>query len=184
MCAPRGGLVGLSLPSRLPTAQSVVTDLSSGARASVEILDKELDDDETINSKLITKFHPIASLSPQLPSVRITFHFEAQYVPSFYPSSISYHTQPGEPMVAIKLADVDEHGQLSIQVVGPALSKLEELANQIEEKYSTGGEETAEVVVGGVYCAEYRLDHSWYRVKVLKEASPQKVRGTHSAIYI
>ena len=53
----------------MPTsAYSVVC--SSGARASVEILDKELDDDETINSKLITNFHPIASLSPQLPEVR------------------------------------------------------------------------------------------------------------------
>ena len=42
---------------------------SSGARASVEILDKELDDDENINSKLISRFHPVASLSPKLPSV-------------------------------------------------------------------------------------------------------------------
>ena len=44
---------------------------SSGARVSVEILDKQLDDDENINSKLISKFHPIASLSPKLPSVSL-----------------------------------------------------------------------------------------------------------------
>ncbi|CAI8001522.1 Tudor domain-containing protein 7 [Geodia barretti] len=123
----------------------------SGARASVEILDTELDDDETINSKLITNFHPIASLSPQLP-------------------------EPGEPMVAVKLADVDEHGQLSIQVVGPGLTKLEELANQIEERYSNVSRVwEIKVVVGGVYCSEYRLDHSWYRVKVLKQLPQQKV---------
>ena len=80
-------------------------------------------------------------------------------------------------MVAVKLADVDEHGQLSIQVVGPGLTKLEELANQIEERYSNGSRASEiEVVVGGVYCAEYRLDHSWYRVKVLKQLPQRKVK--------
>ena len=80
-------------------------------------------------------------------------------------------------MVAVKLADVDEHGQLSIQVVGPGLTKLEELANQIEERYSNVSRVwEIKVVVGGVYCSEYRLDHSWYRVKVLKQLPQQKVK--------
>ena len=78
--------------------------------------------------------------------------------------------------MAVKLADVDEHGQLSIQVAGPGLSKLEELANQIEERYSDSrGGGSTDVVVGGVYCAEYRLDKSWYRVKVLKELPHRQV---------
>ena len=80
-------------------------------------------------------------------------------------------------MVAVKLAAVDEHGQLSIQVVGPGLTKLEELANQIEERYSNVSRvREIKVVVGGVYCSEYRLDHSWYRVKVLKQLPQQKVK--------
>ena len=87
--------------------------------------------------------------------------------------------------MAAKLADVNEHGELSIQLVGPGLSKLEELANQIEERYTPapgsrgggggGGGGGGEVVVGEVYCAEYTLDSAWYRVKVCKEVSPQKV---------
>ena len=79
------------LCSGMPTsAYSVVC--SSGARASVEILDTELDDDETINSKLITKFHPIASLSPQLPDVRTLSSYVANAHFTSLPSNISSFT--------------------------------------------------------------------------------------------
>ena len=77
--------------------------------------------------------------------------------------------------MAVKLADIDEHGQLSMQVAGPGLTKLEELANQIEERYSGSRGREMEVAMDGIYCAEYRLDHSWYRVKVLKLLPERKV---------
>ena len=76
-------------------------------------------------------------------------------------------------MVAVKLTDVDEVGVLSIQVVGPGLSQLEELTKQIEEKCST--KQTTKIAVGGMYCTEYSLDLCWYRVRVVKEMSSREV---------
>ena len=78
-------------------------------------------------------------------------------------------------MIAAKLTDVDETGVLSIQVVGPGLSKLEELAKQIEERYSRGEMAAVEPVVGGMYCTEYSVDHCWYRVRVTRNLSPSEV---------
>ena len=77
-------------------------------------------------------------------------------------------------MVAVKLTDVDEVGVLSIQVVGPGLSQLEELTKQIEEKCSTK-QTTTKIAVGGMYCTEYSLDLCWYRVRVIKEMSSREV---------
>ena len=77
--------------------------------------------------------------------------------------------------MAIKLTDVDETGVLSVQVVGPGLSQLEELTKQIEERYSASSVAGVTPVVGGTYCTEYSMDHCWYRVKVLKELSSGQV---------
>ena len=81
-------------------------------------------------------------------------------------------------MLAVKLTDVDETGVLSVQVLGPGLSQLEELAKQIEEAYSAGEGGTVEPVAGGLYCTTYSMDDSWYRVKVLKVQSPHEVIST------
>ena len=78
-------------------------------------------------------------------------------------------------MVAVKLTDVDITGVLSIHVVGPGLSQLEELTKQIEERYASQPAAPVEVTVDGVYCNEYSMDHCWYRVRVMKELSSEQV---------
>lgn len=78
-------------------------------------------------------------------------------------------------MVAVKLTDVDETGEVSIQVVGPGLSQLEELTKQIEETYSNEQPLTVKIVIGSVYCTEYSMDECWYRVRVKEEVSSEEV---------
>lgn len=92
----------------------------------------------------------------------------------------SFHVpQPKEPMVAVKLTDVDEAGEVSIQVVGPGLSQLEELTKQIEDTYSNQQPTTVKIVLGGIYCTEYNMDQCWYRVRVKEEVSSKQVHGKH-----
>ena len=87
-------------------------------------------------------------------------------------------------MVAVKLTDIDETGILSIQVVGPGLSQLEELTKQIEERCSTSKGDTITPVVGGLYCSKYSRDDCWYRVRVMEVYEKQrKVLGKRNLLY-
>ena len=45
-------------------------------------------------------------------------------------------TQPGHTMVAVKLTDVDEDGIVSVQLVGPGLTYLDQLLTEINNPSS------------------------------------------------
>ena len=47
-----------------------------------------------------------------------------------------YHTQPGQPMVPVKLTDVDEDGIISVQLLGPGLTYLDQLLTEMNNPNS------------------------------------------------
>jgi len=83
----------------------------SGSRVAVELIVSESECQETVNSILMKDFHPISTLTPNLPS-------------------------PGSPLVPVKLTDVDEDGVVSLQLIGPGLNCLQQLMNEINNAYS------------------------------------------------
>eukprot|EP00731_Ephydatia_muelleri_P018722 Em0011g762a len=129
---------------------------SSGHRYALELIPANAEPGaETINTTILKLSQPISSLKPLLPD-------------------------PGQPMVPVKLTDVDEDGIISVQLLGPGLTYLDQLLTEMNNPNSRIRMEgkpmgfVTQKSVGTICCAPY-LDGTWYRAQIKKLISLKKV---------